>query len=180
MTENIIIASIGFLGSVVAAVISGLFASRSKRYEEESKGLKTECEQIKTEITTKISNNQKQENKVIVNPSIDTEKIKEIDKRFSAIEKQLKDINDISEKTKEELEAECKKNWDNLDDDEKKELKQFKSKNTIILYVELPVVIGLLRKGILQQIQNAYYSSAGILIASCRINPDYKEFLTSL
>jgi len=70
--------------------------------------------------------------------------------------------------------------FEDLDDDEKKELKQFKTKNTILLYVELPVVIGLLRKGIIQQIQNTYSSSSGLLIASCCINPNYKEFLASL
>jgi hypothetical protein len=104
-------------------------------------------------------------------------KVNALENKIAELEKQHKDI---PKQTKEELEAECKKKWDNLDDEEKEELKKFKTKNTNILYIELPAVIGLLRNGIIQQIQNAYYSSGGILIASCRINPYYKEFLSNL
>jgi len=64
MTENIIIAVIGFLGSVVCAFVSGFFASRSKGHKEE-------CEKIRTEITTKISNSQNQKMEVNVNTGIE-------------------------------------------------------------------------------------------------------------
>jgi gas vesicle protein len=170
MTENIIIAIIGFLGSVVCAFVSGFFASRSKGHKEE-------CEKIKTEIKNINTNNQNQQNKVIVNNSTDIEKVKELENKIAEFEKQFKDI---SKNPKKESEAEFKKKWDNLDSIEKERLKPFKKINSIGISfndINNAVYSGLRKKGILIPTQEISWINE---TTPCIVAPEYIEFLKDL
>jgi flagellar motility protein MotE (MotC chaperone) len=188
---QIIVASISALGGV----FSVLFANKSKGHKNESKGFKTDCDniksecikiekncnEIKAEITTKISNMQNQENKQNTNVTVyaDTEKFKELENKIVELENQFKGI---PKQNKENVlpKSKHKKIWDNLDNKEKECLKPFKKINSIEISfrdINNAVYSGLRKKEILIPTKEISWINEMI---PCIVAPEYIGFLKEL